>query len=125
MYTAYNIATKVTNIVDCSNDNFNNPWFVEDGVLFADSGSSSVLKSNNSILNSGSINKVGVGGSFAKFTIYDDYLYTVKSDGLNTYKINNGMLEFRSQSNMGWGIETIFPYKDKLFIGSNSGMFIF
>jgi hypothetical protein len=27
--------------------------------------------------------------------------------------------------NIGWGIETIFPYEDKLFIGSNSGMFIF
>lgn len=26
---------------------------------------------------------------------------------------------------MGWGIETIFPYKDKLFIGSTTGMFIY
>jgi hypothetical protein len=26
---------------------------------------------------------------------------------------------------MGWGIETIYPFKDKLFIGSNSGMFIY
>ena len=26
---------------------------------------------------------------------------------------------------MGWGIETIFPYKDKLFVGSQSGMLIY
>lgn len=26
---------------------------------------------------------------------------------------------------MGWGIETIFPYKDKLFIGAQNGMHIY
>jgi hypothetical protein len=26
---------------------------------------------------------------------------------------------------LGWGIETIYPFKDKLFIGSNTGMFIY
>jgi hypothetical protein len=30
-----------------------------------------------------------------------------------------------STVNMGWGIETIFPYKDKLFIGSQTGMLIY
>ncbi len=26
---------------------------------------------------------------------------------------------------IGWGIETVYPFKDKLFIGSTSGMFIY
>jgi hypothetical protein len=31
----------------------------------------------------------------------------------------------RTRINLGWGIETIFPYKDKLFIGSQTGMHIY
>ena len=30
-----------------------------------------------------------------------------------------------STVDLGWGVETIFPYQDKLFIGSNAGMFIY
>src|SRR5690606_15098541 len=29
-----------------------------------------------------------------------------------------------SNVNLDWGVETIFPYRDKLFIGTNSGMHI-
>jgi hypothetical protein len=68
----------------------------------------------------------GTGGSMARFTIYDNYLYTVSQSDLLLFNIKtlNKPTQL-SKINLGWGIETIFPYKDKLFIGSNTGMYIF
>lgn len=68
----------------------------------------------------------GVGGSMARFTIINDYLYTVTNFELNVFNIstpNSPM--FSNKVNAGGNIETIYPFKDKLFIGSRNGMFIF
>jgi hypothetical protein len=68
----------------------------------------------------------GVGGSMARFTIVDDYLYAVSSFKLYSIDITateNPVLANTKQ--MSGGIETIYPFKDKLFIGSVSGMFIY
>lgn len=68
----------------------------------------------------------GQGGSMARFTIYDDFLYAVSQNDLilfNIKKLTQPVQE--DKINLGWGIETIFPYKDKLFIGSTTGMYIF
>ncbi|RYU95650.1 LVIVD repeat-containing protein [Emticicia agri] len=68
----------------------------------------------------------GQGGSMARFTIYDDFLYAVSQNDLllfNIKKLTQPVQE--NKINLGWGIETIFPYKDKLFIGSTTGMYIF
>jgi hypothetical protein len=68
----------------------------------------------------------GIGGSMARFTIYEDYLYAATQSDLLVFNIKNGQKpDSISKVNLGWGIETIFPYKDKLFIGSNTGMHIF
>ncbi|UBM59637.1 hypothetical protein LAG90_03095 [Marinilongibacter aquaticus] len=68
----------------------------------------------------------GKGGSMARFTIDKNYLYTVSGNALTLYDLEN---ETQPDSafnvDLGWGIETIFPYRDKLFIGSNSGMHIY
>lgn len=75
---------------------------------------------------SGTTNTTGQGGSMARFTIYDNYLYAVSQSDLILFNIKNLMKPDKVNSiNLGWGIETIFPYKDKLFIGSNTGMYIF
>jgi len=66
------------------------------------------------------------GSSMAVFTIVNDYLYTVDNSSLNSFSIKNALhpvLENTQQ--IGWNIETIFPFKDKLFIGSRTGMFIY
>jgi hypothetical protein len=69
---------------------------------------------------------VGTGGSMARFTIYDDYLYAATQSDLLVFSIKNKTTpDSVSKVNLGWGIETIFPYKDKLFIGSNTGMHIY
>lgn len=68
----------------------------------------------------------GQGGSMARFTIYDDFLYTVSQNDLILFNIKTLTQPVQeSKINLGWGIETIFPYKDKLFIGSTTGMYIF
>jgi hypothetical protein len=65
----------------------------------------------------------GVGGSMARFAIQNQFLYTVTTTKLNVLGINQPENpEWKNTVDLGWGIETIFPFKDKLFIGSNTGM---
>lgn len=68
----------------------------------------------------------GVGGSMARFTVVNDHLYAVTSFDLQSFDIADGLNPVKKSSqNLGWGIETIFPMHDKLFIGSTTGMFVF
>jgi hypothetical protein len=63
----------------------------------------------------------------ARFTVYNDYLYTLDNNTLmKIFDIKSPKTPIsRKVVNVQWGVETIFPYKDKLFIGSQSGMFIY
>ena len=55
-----------------------------------------------------------------------NYLYVVDIYDMHIFDINNPSHPKKSNIfNIGWGIETIFPYKDKLFIGSETGMYIY
>lgn len=68
----------------------------------------------------------GQGGSMARFTLMNDYLYTVGSADLGLFDIKIASNpSFVKTINLGWGVETIFPYENKLFIGTNTGMHIF
>lgn len=68
----------------------------------------------------------GVSGSMARFTLLNNYLYTVTENNLNVFNITTAENPvFANTVNLGWGIETIYPFKNNLFIGSQSGMFIF
>ena len=77
---------------------------------------------------SGSDSNGGVGGSMARFTIRDNYLYTVDSQTLKTIDISDPgqprHLKGRDQK-LGFDIETIFVMDTLLFIGSQSGMYIY
>lgn len=71
-------------------------------------------------------NDSGIGGSLARFTIVGDYLYIVDVESLNVYDIAQPENPtFLKDINLGFGIETIYPYNDKLFIGSEIGMYIY
>ena len=62
----------------------------------------------------------------ARFTIVDDYLYTIDSWTLKSYDISDQLNPvYKEDVNLGWGIETIFPYNGNLFIGAQSGMHIY
>lgn len=69
---------------------------------------------------------VGIGGSTARMTISGNYLYMVTSQKLYTYDISNpSQFLLVETQNIGWDAETIFPYQDKLFIGRQTGMYVF
>jgi hypothetical protein len=71
-------------------------------------------------------NSIGVGGSMARFTISADYLYMLDGGNIHTADITNPAAPVKESSNyISWDIETIFPYEDKLFVGSRSGLHIF
>ena len=68
----------------------------------------------------------GAGGSTARFTISGNYLYVVDNVALKSFDIsNNSSPVYKSKVDIGVNIETIFPYNDKLFIGSSSSMYIY
>jgi len=71
-------------------------------------------------------NTTGAGGSTARFTIAGNYLYVVDNVSLKSFDIsNNNTPVYKSKTEIGVNIETIFPYQDKLFIGSSSSMYIY
>lgn len=68
----------------------------------------------------------GVGGSLARFTIVGNYLYTVDKENLKVFDIANpAQPSLKKTVHAGFEIETIFPFKDKLFLGSTSMIHIF
>ncbi len=126
-HVIYYTRSNVVETIDCSDNNFNNNFFDRGGEFWVqvDFASDANVLANESS-GSSSDNSAGVGGSNARFTLYDKYLYTVDHSSLNTWDLGVATNpEKVSTKHMGWGIETIFPYEDKLFIGSTSGMFIF
>lgn len=68
----------------------------------------------------------GLAGSMARFCIYQNYLYTLDQSDMKLFDITNPSSPVAGMIiNMSWGIETIFPYQDKLFIGATNGVFIY
>ena len=105
--------------IDCRNGRGNVFWL---------SSCSSCMSLDNAA--AGSLQKsaspYGMGGSMARFTIVNSYLYTVSNNTLDVFSIATPQTpSYVSKVQIGWGIETIYPFKNKLFIGSNTGMFIY
>ena len=68
----------------------------------------------------------GIGGSMARFAIADERLYTIDDYQIKVFSVENPTNPVMGDSvPVEFGIETIFPFKDKLFIGARSGMFIY
>ncbi|MCE7042129.1 LVIVD repeat-containing protein [Dyadobacter sp. CY312] len=68
----------------------------------------------------------GKAGSMARFALNNDFLYTVSLTSLHLFDISKPTAPTTSgEINVGRNIETIFPYENKLFIGSANGMFIY
>ena len=68
----------------------------------------------------------GVGGSYARFIIVGDFMYVVDLQSLITFDVSDAAepKEVNRQT-VGENIESIFNFKDKLFIGSGEGLFIY
>lgn len=69
---------------------------------------------------------IGQGGSMARFALVGNYLYTVGDQDLSIFNITNSNNPlFSNKMQVDWHVETIYPFKNNLFVGSNNGMFIY
>jgi hypothetical protein len=68
----------------------------------------------------------GRGGSLARFAIVGNHLYALSGSKLQLFDIEDpAALKARATVDIGWDIETLFPYRDALFIGGRQGMYIY
>lgn len=69
---------------------------------------------------------IGIAGSMSRFCMVNNYMYTVTLNTLRSFDISTPATPVKVNDNgLGFGIETIYPFADKLFIGSTTGMFVF
>lgn len=68
----------------------------------------------------------GIGGSMARFGLYNDYLYVVDSSTLYMFDVKSpeSPSDIGNQ-NVGWNVETMFITDGHMFLGTQSGMRIF
>jgi hypothetical protein len=68
----------------------------------------------------------GIGGSMARFTVNEDYLYAVQNSNLKVFNISSTPGMTTGQDVMlDRMVETIFPYDNKLFLGTTTGMVVY
>jgi len=107
--------SEMTEIVDCNAPELS--IFTSADALASAGGG---MSANNNLT------AAGQAGSFARFTLDGDYLYAVNTHSILTYNVSSpSELENIGSTSIGWGIETIFPYKDYFFIGANDGLYIY
>lgn len=77
--------------------------------------------------NSGSEkNATGKAGSTARMITVGHYLYVINHQDLMVYNVQNPMEpNYINTVNLGFGIETIYPFGEHLFIGSETGLYIY
>jgi hypothetical protein len=68
----------------------------------------------------------GIAGSMARFSIVNNYLYTVNINSLTVFNLDDESNPSRQRDILiGSNIETIFPMSGHLFVGSSTGMFMY
>lgn len=78
------------------------------------------------LLASAAAKSAGIGGSLARFSIVNDYLYAVDHHNLMSVLISDpNNPKVAGNWFAGFDIETIYPMKDKLFLGSMDGLYIY
>lgn len=113
---------EVTEEVDCSLANQNGRFFI-DGVFLESDGLANAISDNSS---SASAPSTGIGGSFARFTLYEDFLYIAQNWDIRVFDIENPSApEEGTIVNARVNSETAYIYRDHLFIGGTTGMNIF
>lgn len=112
-------------------------WIKKDTTVSANCGGGVIMNYGSGVYMTNSVqsssvpaasisNPVGTGGSMARFAIVNNYLYTVDQSNLNIFDItNNNDPIISNQVSVDYHVETIYPFENKLFIGSNNGMFIY
>jgi len=109
---------------DC--DVYIQPWggmWYEDGIAVRSDMTAAF--SSKAAIAPGTGSGPGVGGSLARFTLSGDHLYMLDGGDVQTINVENESNPIAIRKDyIAWDIETIFPYKENLFIGSSTGMHI-
>ncbi|NCG30166.1 MAG: hypothetical protein GWP27_06815 [Bacteroidetes bacterium] len=108
-------------------EDWNGTW---NGSMMSDAGSPvSFSGTTNNVRSSASSSQSGIAGSMARFMLIDTYLYVIVDETtVNIYDISTNNMNYVNSFSPwndagGWGmIETLFTFKEHLFIGSNNGM---
>lgn len=67
-----------------------------------------------------------VGGSMSRFSIYQDYLYAVIRDQMTIFDLSPAQPVKAAESlYIGWSVETIFSYKQHMYLGTPTGLVIY
>ncbi|HEV8080573.1 MAG TPA: hypothetical protein VGP43_07670 [Chitinophagaceae bacterium] len=81
---------------------------------------------NSATENSAGSADVGKGGSLARFTIVGNYLYAVDNRYLYSYNIADPKNPVKTNTTaINFDLETIYSFKNRLFIGSRVGLYIY
>ncbi|MBK7221621.1 MAG: hypothetical protein IPH94_09910 [Saprospiraceae bacterium] len=111
--------------VDCYTNNNGNYYFEGEFLwVTADFAGKPGLNSSFSpaVVSQGS----GIAGSYTRFCVLNNFLYGVTTNELIPFTLTETDCPVAQQRvQAGWNIETIFPYKNNLYIGSQNGVFIF
>jgi hypothetical protein len=97
-------------------------YYGKDMVLFDGFGAPTIGSAEVSINPSVS----GIGGSMARFTVNAEYLYAVQNNNLKVFNVGSipGMTSGQDVM-LDRMVETIFPYDNKLFLGTTTGMVVY
>jgi len=109
---------------NCSNPG---PWYwMEGDVMFAGTSSSSGGGGGGGGSNTTVTPGIGVAGSMSRFGIASDHLYCLNSSSISLFDITNASAPTDQGMVSGlWNAETLFPYEDKLFVGTTTGVSIY
>jgi len=95
-------------------------------VYYANCPNCSLAPSPAALTANASQNKTATNGSTARFSIINQFLYTVGYSNLTTFDISNSFTPaFTSTVQVDWHVETIYPMKNKLFVGTNNGVYMY
>lgn len=107
---------------NCNSNQYNGP-LMYNNLMTAGAGVAPVTTGAAVSVNT---NVPGVGGSTARFTVANNTLYIVDNSSLRVFDVTSASNPTHvSDQNIGWSIETIFPYGNDLYIGSSSGFYIY
>ena len=113
--------------VDCNDPKFGSDRWFQDDFILVDQGSPALENSGAFDVTKGSAPSGGIAGSFASFSVINDWLYIIDEWRLDVFDLADPCNPvFTNAVDVEWNIETLFPYGDDLlFMGSQNGMFIF
>jgi hypothetical protein len=108
---------------ECDQQNYWGGIYYEDGIALS---SSAAANFSGKVTPRPSSSSTGIGGSMARFTVNNNYLYALDGANLDIVQISIPQQpKAEKQVPLTWNVETIFPAGDNLFFGTQTGLLIY